>query len=191
MNTQYNWGRERSATLNAEALIIVALPLIAGVSDALALAVSQGTHLNSLLPSSRGDGVQTHLHVSRQAHRLKLTGFLVSLLMCLRGSCSQQLPDRFPTSASAAVTNPRWGQMMCHHQPRAQLHSTAEKSSKFSQYSSAAHLILLYVNVCCLGASFIFPAALTCQGGAPGELGALLAGWQGHGRTKPGKCHLA
>lgn len=71
MSTQYNWGRKRSATLNNEALIIVALPLIAGVWDALLLAVSQGMHLNSLLTNSRGQGKLTHLQVSRQAHRKK------------------------------------------------------------------------------------------------------------------------
>lgn len=135
LNTQYNWGRKRSATLNAEALIIVAcLQLPEFRIHLFWLSHRARTLTPSWLTSEDTKFSQRHL---------KATSWIkTSRLSCLPtdvpfGNTISAAPwHRLPTSASAAVTNPRQWKMTCLHQPckgDTQIHSTAEKPSKFSQ----------------------------------------------------------
>lgn len=45
------------------------------------LAVSQGTHLNSLLPNSRGHGKLTYLQISRQINTSRISCFSLDVLL--------------------------------------------------------------------------------------------------------------
>lgn len=136
------------------------------------LAVSQGTHLNSLLPNSRGHGKLTYLQISRQINTSRISCFSLDVLLGIMLSAAPWQIPHLCLSSSCKF------QVGADDVPLPALHSKSQHSREILKVflilqCSAPHPFLCCV--CCLGATFIFPAALACQGGALGELGALLA----------------